>query len=357
MNIHRTLIRFVPAMAIALGFALAVPATSHADEGPWTVQQVAGSARTMPVDGRAAALRIGDRLSVGDEIETGADGRLVLVRGEASITVSPSSRMSLNAKPENGLTTKIVQKLGTLLFKVNRKPKQHFEVSTPYLAAVVKGTTFTVSVDTDGAAVHVVEGLVQVADLDTRQDALVRPGQTATTSSTPGGGLSVARGNAPAATPGKRSAVGQDDSAPGRIKKVDAGKSGKGPANGKANGIVINRDLANTAIDIPAVTNGLAGSVGTSVHGNATSANIKGKANGVGKGNAGFAVQSTPLGGGIASGVSRGPGRGNGNSGNVANFGNSGNGNSSNVAKSGNSGNGNGNGNGKGKGKGKGKGN
>jgi hypothetical protein len=50
-------------------------------------------------------------------------------------------------------------------------------VDTPYLAAVVKGTTFTVSVGATGASVHVHEGAVEVATNDRRQSILTRTGQ------------------------------------------------------------------------------------------------------------------------------------------------------------------------------------
>ena len=89
------------------------------------------------------------------------------------------------------MLTRIVQNLGTLLLKIEKRPEQHFEVKTPYLAAIVKGTTFTVSVDKSGGAVHVVSGLVQIHDPVSGQTGLVRPGRTGVVSSRPGGGLKI----------------------------------------------------------------------------------------------------------------------------------------------------------------------
>ena len=56
---------------------------------------------------------------------------------------------------------------------------------------MIKGTTFTVNVNDAGAALHVVEGAVQVTSLDTGQVALIQPGQTAAISADSGGDLSV----------------------------------------------------------------------------------------------------------------------------------------------------------------------
>jgi hypothetical protein len=362
MNRFPSFVRFLVVAAFSLAFAVSAPQAGWANGDSWTVEKVTGSARIIPVGGKAVALAVGQAVSAGDEVETGADGQLVLVRGEASITVSPASRMSLPEAPRAGLTTTIVQKLGTLLLKVNRKPQQHFEVSTPYLAAVVKGTTFTVSVDGEGAAVHVVEGLVEVSDVDTRQTALVRPGQTATTGSTPGNGLSVGGGSAPASSPSNRGDAGRDGddatpgdsaNAPGQIRKAVIDDAA--PGNGKARGVAIREALATGAIDIPKVTNGLVGSVDT------PRAAIGG--NGKGRGNADGGTDSNGNGNGIAAGAGgigsavpaeiarsnngNGFGQGGANNANVNgggkdavnNNGNNGNGNDGN---NGNNGNGNG---------------
>jgi hypothetical protein len=47
-------------------------------------------------------------------------------------------------------------------FRVDRRNVPHFEVTTPFLAAIVKGTKFEVSVHDDHADVNVSEGKVEV---------------------------------------------------------------------------------------------------------------------------------------------------------------------------------------------------
>ena len=58
--------------------------------------------------------------------------------------------------------TRVVQWLGAALFEVDHRPDPHFEVDTPYLTAIVKGTAFTVEVTREGSAVAVTQGVVAV---------------------------------------------------------------------------------------------------------------------------------------------------------------------------------------------------
>src|SRR5260221_148417 len=66
-----------------------------------------------------------------------------------------------------------------LLLEVEKKNVPHFEVETPYLAAVVKGTQFRVSVSATGTRVEVQRGQVEVVGFKTGQIAQVLPGQAA----------------------------------------------------------------------------------------------------------------------------------------------------------------------------------
>ena len=77
------------------------------------------------------------------------------------------------------MSTTIIQRAGTILLDVEKRNVKHFEVETPYLAAVVKGTQFRVTVSGRSSKVDVLRGQVQVADLKTGKFALVLPGQNA----------------------------------------------------------------------------------------------------------------------------------------------------------------------------------
>ena len=116
----------------------------------------------------------GSSLAIGDNISTGPNGRVLLTRGTETILVSPNSSIGIPEK-KGELSTTITQRAGTILLEVEKRNVKHFEVETPYLAAVVKGTQFRVSVNGKGTKVKVLRGQVQVADFKSGQYALVIP--------------------------------------------------------------------------------------------------------------------------------------------------------------------------------------
>ena len=164
-------------IAIALGAASAALA---AEEGVWRVSKSSGEVWMTTSGAQPASLRQEEILKPGDTIRTGRSGRVLLVRGEETILVSPNSVIGLPAEKKEGLSTTIVQQAGSILLEVERRNVKHFEVETPYLAAVVKGTQFRVSVNAADTRVEVLRGQVEVADFKSGQIAQVMPGQAAT---------------------------------------------------------------------------------------------------------------------------------------------------------------------------------
>jgi hypothetical protein len=130
-------------------------------------------------------------LKPGDNIRTGRTGRVLLVRGEETILISPNSVIGIPTEVKEGLSTTIIEQAGSILLDVEKRNVKHFEVETPYLAAIVKGTQFRVSVDRNDASVDVLRGQVEVADFRSGQIALVMPGQAAKVSVQGPGGLSL----------------------------------------------------------------------------------------------------------------------------------------------------------------------
>lgn len=161
-NLIRSSLAGLLGLLVALSGLLPTSAALADELRAWTLQQTSGQVHVAKSGFTPVSLTIGDQLAAGDWIETGSNGRAVLTRGEESIVVAPNSRIGLPAEPPSGLETQILQNLGTILLNVKKKARQHFEVRTPYLAAVVKGTSFTVSVQRDRGVVHVVDGLVEV---------------------------------------------------------------------------------------------------------------------------------------------------------------------------------------------------
>jgi hypothetical protein len=133
------------------------------------VVEGSGTATHWSATGRAAPLKSGDIVAAGDSVETGPDGRWVLQRrGHAdSVTVSSRSRFMIPAPAAKGMLADIIQSMGTLFFNVEHTPGRRFEVDGPYLAAVVKGTSFTIAVSPSESTVNVLQGAVEVQSTGT----------------------------------------------------------------------------------------------------------------------------------------------------------------------------------------------
>jgi FecR protein len=158
---------------------IGTPATAAAaGQNNWVVTQLSGDARVLHPGAQPASLKVNGQLTPGDTLLTGPSGRATLVRGGDYIIVAPRSELRLPASPPPAGFTRVIQNLGTLLFKVQHTGIPHFAVDTPMLAAVVKGTTFTVVVDQQRSAVQVIQGSVQVTALDGGMSRIVEGGRT-----------------------------------------------------------------------------------------------------------------------------------------------------------------------------------
>lgn len=284
----------------------------------WTAERLRGQVLQFE-HGDWTVLERGDVVPDGRKIRTGASGRVELVRGQERIALAGNTEVEVRDAAGQKMTS-VLQFHGTVTIEAERRNVQHFSVQTPVLAAVVKGTQFTVTYRNGQARVDVDRGVVQVQDNGHDMVVDVTPGQSAQASqmapvdvSGPGSDRVVylIEGNVvPAAA---REAVLRGDVA--AEDALDAVRDGAIPN-------------ANASANARANANANAGN-----HGNAVSANARASNNGngnSGNGNGNSGSENT--------GNDNSNGNGNGNSGN----GNSGNGNSGN----GNSGNGNGNGNG-----------
>jgi hypothetical protein len=159
----------------ALAFVSVGGGVASAQE--WRALEVAGVVRVMEPGQAARAVNARDVLPAGAIVTTGRDSRAVFSNGAARASLSANSRLTL-ASSENGLT-RFVQDVGTALFQVDRRRDPHFEVRTSLLAAVVKGTTFTVTVEPDQHRVFVAEGTVEVSPAEGGEAELVSNGAMA----------------------------------------------------------------------------------------------------------------------------------------------------------------------------------
>jgi hypothetical protein len=144
------------------------------------VSKASGEVWVATDGAQQASLSQDETLKPGDTIRTGRNGRVLLVRGEETILISPNSVVGLPAEKKEGLSTTIIQQAGSILLEVEKRNVKHFEVETPYLAAVVKGTHFSVTVSAGSTKVGVLRGQVEVSDFKTGQIAQVMRGQVAT---------------------------------------------------------------------------------------------------------------------------------------------------------------------------------
>ena len=114
-------------------------------------------------------------------ISTGPRGRVTLTRGVESLSLSPNTLGSvITTQGLFSRKTEVVQQKGQIALDIEKRSKPHTYVHTPFLAAVVKGTTFTVTVTEKDASVAVEEGLVQVSSFTGGESTNVGPGQQAT---------------------------------------------------------------------------------------------------------------------------------------------------------------------------------
>ena len=148
----------------------------------WTVIEGAGEVSIKTASGLALSIQPGTKLNPPFTILTGTDGRVVVTHGQDKLTISPNSKSTFPEPGETGQITRIQQTLGSVLYHVQHRVKARFEVDTPYLVSVVKGTTFTIHVSSDASTVALIEGRLQVSTPDKKFELILKPGQVATKS-------------------------------------------------------------------------------------------------------------------------------------------------------------------------------
>ena len=144
----------------------------------WHATQVAGEVRVEIAGAPAVRLTVTMAIASDALIETAASGTATLMRGDDRVIVAPNSRLRLPADDASGFT-RIIEQFGELFFQVSKRTQPHFRVEAPLLAATVKGTSFTVSVDDKGTRVQVREGLVLVQNKASADKTFVGAGRIA----------------------------------------------------------------------------------------------------------------------------------------------------------------------------------
>jgi hypothetical protein len=256
------ILRLVLAAILIAAFA---GVTSAGDGGEWSIVQSSGGIWVQV--GGAERVSLGDTRTVlpGTMLATSATGRILLQRGRETMVVGPGTVMNVPADSSRAFTT-VIELMGEIDFDVEKRSGKHFEVRTPYLAAVVKGTRFSVRASAEGDSVAVERGVVEVEALGTGEKVDLLPGHRAFVSSA---GLAVETT--------RHAGLGQ-----GAVKTASPGPGDDGGINasvGGSDGLSVNVGGGN------GISASLGGSDGVGVNiggGNGVSVNVGGLGIGLG---------------------------------------------------------------------------
>nr|WP_316654685.1 FecR domain-containing protein [uncultured Gellertiella sp.] len=158
---------------------------THGFAADWVVQKVSQPSRYTTDNRTWQVLKQGMSLPNESWISTGPRGRVVLQRARDQVTFQPGTLAGIFEKAGMAIHTDFAQQTGTLMLDIDPQVKPHLAVQTPYLAAVVKGTRFSVSVNGSGASVGVERGRVEVTDARSGERTGVRAGQQAAVDNNP----------------------------------------------------------------------------------------------------------------------------------------------------------------------------
>jgi hypothetical protein len=211
----------------------------------WVAERLSGTV-LLYQQGEWVPLQRGDIVSDDSHIKTLGNGRVEFVRGAERISVAGQTMIQILDRDGEKFTN-VHQHYGEVAVEAEKRNVNHFGISTPYLATVVKGTEFVVKSGSTGASVSVDRGQVSVSQPGTGLNADITPGQSAgvgstghfVVSSAPGAELPIVRdaGGTAITAPGKVHAnapIGDEptaESAPGD-RNGNAGMNGNGGASG-----------------------------------------------------------------------------------------------------------------------------
>jgi hypothetical protein len=161
-------------MPLALGVC-SLATSAMADD--WVAQKLRGEALVWG-DNHWVKLKRGDVVNNSAKVRTMGDGQIELARDRETITLGPNTQIQIFDRVGQRYTT-VKEAFGSVRIEANVENVQHFTVQTPFLAATVKGTIFTVVSGAGVGEVKVQRGKVGVVDLLHSLHVDVLPGQIA----------------------------------------------------------------------------------------------------------------------------------------------------------------------------------
>ena len=229
----------------------------------WRVDGITGEATAQRGAEAATPLAVGQVLSPGSEIETGAGAVVFLSHNGDRLVIQPNSRLRIDDPGTAGLLDHFMQSLGSVFYDVEPRKNRSFGVTAPYVAAIVKGTRFLVAVEPDKNSVRVDRGRVLVQSTDGVSSVLVDAGTIATANPALAPGVSLSASGIPDTAPTQAAVLPNAVEIPASA-GVGSGTSAAGTAVGAVTDAVGDTvdAVADTASD---VVGGVASSAGNAV--------------------------------------------------------------------------------------------
>jgi len=148
---------FAAAAVITIASAMSL-STAMADD--WTAVRLRGGVFALE-NGQWIQLLRGSVVPDDRVIKSAPGGRITLVRGAETIELGSDTTAQISDR--SGFTT-VYNHAGTVGIDAEARNVKHFAVQTLFLAAVVKGTAFTVQTSPKASTVAVTRGHVEVDD-------------------------------------------------------------------------------------------------------------------------------------------------------------------------------------------------
>ena len=150
-------------LAVGLGLAVASWTGSAMAREAWTVVSMDG--RVMISENKIfRTLRPGGSVAVGKWLKTDTGARITLRRGGSTISLEPRTLVAVAGLEGDPEATVFAQRWGASKLDIEKRERPHFRIKTPYLAAVVKGPTLSVTADRVQSTIRVDKGWVAMTD-------------------------------------------------------------------------------------------------------------------------------------------------------------------------------------------------
>jgi len=175
----------------------------HARTGAvgWRVDGITGEASAHRGAGAATPLAVGQVLSSGSEVQTGAGTVVFLSHNGDRLIIQSNTRLRIDEPGTSGLLDHFLQSVGSVFYDVEPRKNRSFGVKAPYVAAIVKGTRFLVTVEPRKNSVRVDRGRVLVESADGVSSVLVDAGSLATAAPRVAPGVTLSASGIPDVAP------------------------------------------------------------------------------------------------------------------------------------------------------------